>query len=154
MSSKKGGGSSTDTHAQQLLQRLRCCRGLERLVEKDLRELDWGKQEKVFVMLFLRIGVKALHNCAAERLADKKPMSAAERRQVSGLPRAGEGRAQGWGAMSKDGEGSRGTDSREQIEEVTGARRSRKIPKTVGRLTAPVSLVRPRKPTRSSSRSW
>eukprot|EP01051_Picozoa_sp_SAG22_P009710 SAG22_NODE_828_length_6952_cov_8.477240_5_plen_963_part_00 len=71
-----------DTHIQQLVQRLRCCRGLERMVEKDVRELDWAKQEKVFVMLFLRIGVKALHNCAAERLADKKPMSAAERRQV------------------------------------------------------------------------
>eukprot|EP01050_Picozoa_sp_SAG11_P013717 SAG11_NODE_1623_length_4559_cov_2.141480_1_plen_163_part_00 len=67
---------------QQILQRLRCCRGLERLSEKDLRDMEWAKQEKIFVMLFMRIGVKALHNCAAERIADKKPMSAVERRQT------------------------------------------------------------------------
>eukprot|EP01052_Picozoa_sp_SAG31_P001527 SAG31_NODE_51_length_30464_cov_16.835628_14_plen_149_part_00 len=77
-----GKGGAKDTQLQQLLQRLRCCRGLERMVEKDLRDIDWSKQEKIFVMLFLRIGVKALHNCVAERSADKKPMSTAERRQT------------------------------------------------------------------------
>ena len=56
-----------DAQTGTLIQRLRCCRGLERFGEKDLRDMEWPKVEKIFVELFMRVGEKALRDCAEER---------------------------------------------------------------------------------------
>jgi hypothetical protein len=61
---------------------MRCCRGLERFVEKDLRDMEWSKVLTVFIMLFLRAGVTALQSCADEHGSDKRVKSTIERRRA------------------------------------------------------------------------
>lgn len=71
-----------DVQTATLIQRLRCCRGLERFGEKDLRDMDWSKVEKIFVELFMRVGEKALRDCAEEREGQKKSMAPQEKRRT------------------------------------------------------------------------
>ncbi len=71
-----------DAQTGTLIQRLRCCRGLERFGEKDLRDMDWPKVEKIFVELFMRVGETALRDCAEERDGQKKSMSAQDKRRT------------------------------------------------------------------------
>jgi hypothetical protein len=75
-------GAQGMSHVAEMVQRLRCCRGLENITEKDLREMASAVVERVFVMLFLRIGVKALRDCVEERGADRRPKSTSERRRT------------------------------------------------------------------------
>ena len=51
-------------------------------MEKDLRDMEWPKMEKIFVQLFLRIGEKTLRECSEEREDQKKSMAAAEKRRT------------------------------------------------------------------------
>ena len=51
-------------------------------MEKDLRDMEWPKMEKIFVQLFLRIGEKTLRDCSEEREDQKKSMAAAEKRRT------------------------------------------------------------------------
>ena len=51
-------------------------------MEKDLRDMEWPKVEKVFAQLFLRVGIVTVRDCAEEHnSAEKRSKSTAERRR-------------------------------------------------------------------------